>query len=154
MCDDMKFEKSSGNVFKDIDFSDEEAEALSFRTKLSFEVFTLLKQSRLKSVKAANLLAVDPTDISKLKNGDDDHFSLACLSEFRDRLRHYVKERGTLSENNDRQNITDVLGVGKSRHPNLKDWACASSQFAFPRKRLISAPQRDHRQPVKCLSQR
>ncbi len=113
MCDDMKFEKSSGNVFKDIGFSDEEAEALSFRTKLSFEVFTLLKQSRLKSVKAANLLAVDPTDISKLKNGDDDHFSLACLSEFRDRLRHYVKERGTLPENNDRQNITDVLGVGK-----------------------------------------
>ncbi len=113
MCDDMKFEKSSGNVFKDIGFSDEEAEALSFRTKLSFEVFTLLKQSRLKSVKAANLLAVDPTDISKLKNGDDDHFSLACLSEFRDRLRHYVKERGTLSENNDRQNITDVLGAGR-----------------------------------------
>lgn len=113
MCDNVKFEKSSGNVFKDIGFSDEEAEALSFRTKLSFEVFTLLKQSRLKSVKAANLLAVDPTDISKLKNGDDDHFSLACLSEFRDRLRHYVKERGTLSENNDRQNTTDVLGAGR-----------------------------------------
>lgn len=113
MCDNVKFEKSSGNVFKDIGFSDEEAEALSFRTKLSFEVFTLLKQSRLKSVKAANLLAVDPTDISKLKNGDDDHFSLACLSEFRDQLRHYVKERGTLSENNDRQNTTDVLGAGR-----------------------------------------
>ncbi len=113
MCDNVKFEKSSGNVFKDIGFSDEEAEALSFRTKLSFEVFTLLKQSRLKSVKAANLLAVDPTDISKLKNGDDDHFSLACLSEFRDRLRHYVKERGTLSENNDRQNTTDVRGAGR-----------------------------------------
>ncbi len=35
-----------------------------------------------------------------------------------------------------------------------EDWACASSQFAFPRKRLTSAPQRDHKQPVKCLSQR
>ena len=113
MCNDVKLEKSSGNVFKDIGFSDEEAEALSFRTKLSFEVFTLLKQSRLRSVKAANLLAIDPTDISKLKNGDDDHFSLARLSEFRDRLKHYVKERGTLSENNDRQNTTDVLGVGR-----------------------------------------
>ena len=31
MSDDVKFEKSSGNVFKDIGFSDEEAEALSFR---------------------------------------------------------------------------------------------------------------------------
>lgn len=110
MCGDMKFKKSSGNVFKDIGFSDEEAEALSFRTKLSFEVFTLLKKSRLKHVKAAKLLAVDPADISKLKSGDDDDFSLARLFNFRDRLRHYVKEQVTLSENN-RQNTTDVLGA-------------------------------------------
>ena len=91
MCDDVKFEKSSGNVFKDIGFSDVEAEALSFRTQLTFEVFTLLKQSRLRRAKAAKLLAVAPADISKLKNGDDDHFSVACLSDFRDRLKHYMK---------------------------------------------------------------
>lgn len=91
MCDDVKFEKSSGNVFKDIGFSDEEAEALSLRTRLSFEVFTLLKESRLRRVKAAKLLAVDPTDISKLKNGDDEHFSLACLSDFRDQLERYME---------------------------------------------------------------
>ena len=113
MCDDVKFEKSSGNVFKDIGFSDEEAEALSFRTKLTFEVFTLLKASRLRSVKAAKLLAVDSSDISKLKNGDDAHFSLACLSDFRDRLKRYVEGQVTLSENDDTQNATDVLGVGK-----------------------------------------
>lgn len=46
MCDDVKFEKSSGNVFKDIGFSDEEAEALSFRTKLIFEVFTLTDKTQ------------------------------------------------------------------------------------------------------------
>ena len=69
MCDDVKFEKSSGNVFKVIGFSDEEAEALSFRTRLTFEVFTLLKKSQLKRVKAAKLLGVAPADISKLKNG-------------------------------------------------------------------------------------
>ena len=109
----MKFEKSSGNVFKDIGFSDEEAEALSFRTKLTFEVFTLLKKSRLRRVKAAKLLAVDPANISKLKNGDDDHFSLACLSDFRDRLKRYMEDRGTLSENDDTQNATDVLGAGR-----------------------------------------
>ena len=113
MSDDVKFEKSSGNVFKDIGFSDEEAEALSFRTQLTFEVFTLLKKSRLRRVKAAKLLAVDPADISKLKNGDDDHFSLACLAEFRDRLKHYMEGQATLSENDDKQNATDVLGVGK-----------------------------------------
>lgn len=113
MCNDVKFEKSSGNVFKDIGFSDKEAEALSFRTKLTFEVFTLLKKSRLRNVKAAKLLAVDPTDISKLKNGDDDHFSLACLSEFRDRLKRYIEDRGTLSETDDTQNATDIIGVGK-----------------------------------------
>lgn len=113
MCDDVKFEKSSGNVFKDIGFSDKEAEALSFKTKLTFEVFTLLKKSRLRNVKAAKLLAVDPTDILKLKNGDDDHFSLACLSEFRDRLERHIEDQGTLSENDDTQNATDIIGVGK-----------------------------------------
>ncbi len=113
MCNDVKFEKSSGNVFKDIGFSDKEAEALSFRTKLTFEVFTLLKKSRLRNVKAAKLLAVDPTDISKLKNGDDDHFSLACLSEFRDRLKRYIEDRRTLSETDDTQSATDIIGVGK-----------------------------------------
>ena len=109
MSDDVKFEKSSGNVFKDIGFSDAEAEALSFRTQLTFEVFTLLKKSRLKRVKAAKLLAVDPADISKLKNGDDEHFSLASLSDFRDRLKRYMEDQVTLSENN--QNTTDVIGV-------------------------------------------
>ena len=113
MCDDVKFEKSSGNVFKDIGFSDEEAEALSFRTKLTFEVFTLLKKSRLRRVKAAKLLAVDPADISKLKNGDDDHFSLACLTDLRGRMKRYMEDRGTLSENDDTQNATDVLGAGR-----------------------------------------
>lgn len=113
MRDDVKFEKSSGNVFKDIGFSDEEAEALSFRTKLTFEVFTLLKQSRLRRVKAAKLLAVDPADISKLKNGDDDHFSLACLSDFRDRLKQYMEDQVPVSENDNKQNATDVFGVGK-----------------------------------------
>ena len=91
MCDNVKFEKSSGNVFRDIGFSAAEAEALSFRTQLTFEVFTLLKKSRLRRAKAAKLLAVAPADISKLKNGDDDHFSVACLSDFRDRLKHYME---------------------------------------------------------------
>ena len=104
MCDDVKFEKSSGNVFKDIGFSDEEAEALSFRTKLAFEVFTLLRESRLRRVKAAKLLAVDLADISKLKNGDDEHFSLVCLSDFRDRLKGYMEGQISLSEKDSTQN--------------------------------------------------
>ena len=104
MSDDLKFEESSGNVFKDIGFSDEEAEALSFRTKLAFEVFTLLKESRLRRVKAAKLLAVDPTDISKLKNGDDEHFSVTCLSDFRDRLKGYMDGQVSLSEKDSTQN--------------------------------------------------
>ena len=113
MFNDVKFEKSSGNVFKDIGFSDEEAEALSLRTRLTFEVFALLKKSRLRRVKAAELLAVDPADILKLKSGDDDHFSLACLSDFRDRLKCYMEGQVTLSEKDDKQNATDVIGVGK-----------------------------------------
>ena len=69
MCNDLKFEKSSGNMFKDIGFSETEAEALLFRTKLTFEVFTLLKKYRLRRVKAAKLLAAEEQDILKLKKG-------------------------------------------------------------------------------------
>ena len=103
MSNDVKFEKSSGNVFKDIGFSDEEAEALSLRTRLTFEVFALLKKSRLRRVKAAELLAVDPADILKLKSGDDEHFSLACLSDFRDRLERHIEGQAPLSENDSTQ---------------------------------------------------
>ncbi|MDE0424259.1 MAG: XRE family transcriptional regulator [Candidatus Poribacteria bacterium] len=109
MCSDVKFEESSGNVFKDIGFSDAEAEILSFRTKLTFEVFTLLKKSRLQRAKAAKLLGVDPADVLKLKNGDDDHFSLTRLSDFRDRLQCYVKNQVTLSENDSKQGPTNAL---------------------------------------------
>ena len=108
MCNDVKFEKSSGNVFKDIGFSDAEAELLSSRTKLTFEVFTLLKKSRLRRAKAAKLLGVDPSDISKLKNGDDDHFSLTCLSDFRDRLKYYMKTQVLPSEKDNKQDKTDA----------------------------------------------
>ena len=109
MCNDVKFEKSSGNVFKDIGFSDTEAEVLSFRTQLTFEVFTLLKKSRLRRAKAAKLLGVNPVDISKLKNGEDDHFSVACLSNFRDQLKCYMQNQVPLSEKDDKQGTTDAL---------------------------------------------
>lgn len=98
MCNDLKFEKSSGNVFKDIGFSETEAEVLLFRTKLTFEVFTLLKKSKLRRVKAAKLLAVEKRDILKLKKGDFDDFSIECLSNFRDRLKDYVEQQGTSSK--------------------------------------------------------
>ena len=98
MGNDLKFEKSSGNVFKDIGFSDTEAEALLFRTKLTFEVFTLLKKSGLGRVKAAKLLAVEEQDILKLKSGDFDDFSVECLSNFRDRLKCHVEQQISPSE--------------------------------------------------------
>lgn len=98
MCNDLKFEKSSGNVFKDIGFSEAEAEALLFRTKLTLEVFTLLKKSRLRRVKASKLLAVEEQDVLKLKKGDFDDFSIECLSDFRDRLKYYVERQVTSSE--------------------------------------------------------
>lgn len=98
MCNDLKFEKSSGNVFKDIGFSEAEAAVLLSRTKLTFEIFTLLKKSRLRRVKAAKLLAVEEQDILKLKNGDFDDFSIECLSHFRDRLKCYVEGQVPTSE--------------------------------------------------------
>jgi len=105
MSDDVKFEKSSGNVFKDLGFPDEEAKRELLRADLAFEIFTVLKQRRLTQVKAAEILGVDQSDISKLKNGDYDRFSVERLFGFLNRLNRNVEIRITPSEEEGHQRV-------------------------------------------------
>lgn len=94
----VKFEKSSGNVFLDMGFSKEEAERELLRTDLAFEVYNLLEERKLTSAKAAELLGLDLSEISHIKNGDFEHFNVEKLFTLLNRLNRDVEIRITPSE--------------------------------------------------------
>ena len=52
MSEDVKFEQSSGNVFKDIGFSDAEAERELLKADLAFEIYRILEGRKLTQAKA------------------------------------------------------------------------------------------------------
>ena len=52
----IKFEKSSGNVFKDLDLPD--AEELFLKATLGLEVFQIIEERKLTQTEAANILGV------------------------------------------------------------------------------------------------
>ena len=98
MSDAIKFEKSSGNVFLDIGFSEEEAERELLRTDLAFEVYNLLEERKLSSAKAGDLLGLNPSEIAHIKNGDFEHFSIEQLFTLLNRLNRNIEIHITPSE--------------------------------------------------------
>ena len=98
MSNAIKFEKSSGNVFLDIGFSEEEAERELLRTDLAFEVYNLLEKRKLSSAKAGELLRLSPSEVDHIKNGDFEHFSIEQLFTFLNRLNRNIEIRITPSE--------------------------------------------------------
>ena len=98
MSEDIEFEKSSGNVFKDIGFSDAEAERELLKVDLAFELFSILEERELTQAKAGEILGIDQSDVSRLKNGDFDRFSVERLFTFLNRLNRNVEIRITPAE--------------------------------------------------------
>ncbi len=86
MTETIKFEKSSGNVFLDIGFSEEEAERELLRSNLAFEVYSILKERKLTATEVGEILGIDKSDVFRLKKGDFHCFSVARLSTFLNRL--------------------------------------------------------------------
>jgi len=76
---DVKITPSSGNVFTDLGFSDEEAEHLRLRSTLMIEVRKLIEERKLTQAEAAKLFGVTPPRISNLVRGRIDPFSLDTL---------------------------------------------------------------------------
>ena len=58
MGEDIKVEQSSGNIFSDLGFSDEEAKEEMLKAQLGAEIFRILEHRKLTQTKAARLLAV------------------------------------------------------------------------------------------------
>ena len=63
MSEKIQFEKSSGNVFKDLDLPD--AEELFLKAKLGFKVFQIIEKRKLTQTQAAKNLGVKQPEISR-----------------------------------------------------------------------------------------
>ena len=70
MSEEIKIEESSGNVFLDIGFSEEEAEYEQLRVDLAFAIYHLLEEQKLTPAKAEARFGLDPSDLSRLKEMD------------------------------------------------------------------------------------
>ena len=101
MNEKIQFEKSSGNVFKDLDLPD--AGELFLKAKLGFEVFQIIEKRKLTQTEAAKILDVKQPEISRLKQGKFNHYSVERLMTFLNRLNHDVEIRIIPSENREGQ---------------------------------------------------
>ena len=99
MTENIRFEQSSGNVFKDIGFPEAEAERELLKADLAVEIYRILKGRKLTQAKAGELLGVDQSDVSRLIHGDFDRFSVERLFTFLNRLDRNVEIRITPAKN-------------------------------------------------------
>ena len=98
MSKNTKFEQSSGNVFKDLGFSDAEAEQELLKADLAFEIHSILDGRQLTPAKAGKILGVDPSDVLRLKQGDFGRFSVEQLFTLLNRLNRNIEIRITPAE--------------------------------------------------------
>ena len=75
--DKMKIERSSGNVFADLEHPDAEAHLL--KAKLVTRIDEIICQRGLKQVEAAKLLGLSQPDVSRLLRGNFREYSVERL---------------------------------------------------------------------------
>jgi predicted XRE-type DNA-binding protein len=75
----MKIRRSSGNVFRDLGFSREEAENLKIRSDLMIRLSRLIEARKLTQAQAAALFGVTQPRVSDLVRGKIDRFSIDTL---------------------------------------------------------------------------
>ncbi len=107
MSEKIKFEKGSGNVFKDLELPD--AGELFLKAKLGFAVFQIIEDRKLTQTEAAKILSVKKSAISHLKKGKFNHYSVEQLLTFLNRLNQDVEIRIIPSE--DREGQQRVVAV-------------------------------------------
>ncbi len=74
-----KVRRSSGNVFRDLGFSREEAENLKIRTDLMIRLSKLIETRGLTQARAAEVFGVPQPRVSDLVRGKIDRFSIDTL---------------------------------------------------------------------------
>lgn len=76
-----RIHSSTGNVFTDLGFSEEEAQNLKIRSDLMIELSRLIEARELTQKAAARLLGVTQPRVSDLVRGKIDRFSVDSLIE-------------------------------------------------------------------------
>ena len=109
MSEDVKVEQSSGNVFKDLRYSDAEAERALLKANLALEIHNIIEAQKLTQAKAGKILGIDPSDISRLKTGDFNRFSVERLFTLLNRFNRNIEIRSTPAE--DREGHQRVVVV-------------------------------------------
>jgi predicted XRE-type DNA-binding protein len=84
--DEPLFEESSGNVFTDLGFSNQEAANLVLRSELMDAIERIIKENGWTQREAARRLGVHQPRISDLYQGHIDLFSVDTLVEWLDKL--------------------------------------------------------------------
>jgi predicted XRE-type DNA-binding protein len=79
MSEKLKITRSSGNVFKDIGFSPEEAENLKLRSDLMMRIEDYFKKSGVTQATAAKTLGLTTPRFNALLKGKINLFSLDAL---------------------------------------------------------------------------
>ena len=82
----LRMTRSTGNVFRDVGFSAEEAEHLRVRAELMVALQKTISKQALKQAKAARLLGVTQPRVSDLMRGRIDLFSADTLIDMLTRL--------------------------------------------------------------------
>lgn len=89
MNDNIKFTKSSGNVFADIGFKDSKERLV--KADLAIRINLIIKERGLKQKDAAELLEINQPKISAILNGRLKDFSIERLIEFLNKLDQDVR---------------------------------------------------------------
>ena len=82
----VKLTRSSGNVFRDLGFSGDEAEYLKVRAELMVNLQKVIASRGLKQAEAAKLLGVAQPRVSDVMRGRLDLFSIDTLIDMLTRL--------------------------------------------------------------------
>ncbi|MFY9822960.1 MAG: helix-turn-helix transcriptional regulator [Thermoanaerobaculia bacterium] len=77
----VRVRHSTGNVFSDLGFGEDEAESLKIRADLMIELTKLIEAQELTQAAAARLLGVTQPRVSDLMRGKIDRFSVDSLIE-------------------------------------------------------------------------
>ena len=82
----LKVTRSTGNVFRDLGFSPQEAEHLKVRSNLMIHLQQAIATRSLKQAEAAKLLSITQPRVSDLMRGRIDLFSIDTLINLLARL--------------------------------------------------------------------
>ena len=129
MSNKIKVEEGSGNIFKDLGFSDEVAEEELLKAQLGAEIFRILKERRLTQVEAAKLLGVKQPEISRLKAAKLSYYSVERLMRFLNKLNRDIEIRIIPSEEREGQQAGGCCLVLRIFRLNCKRKKTKASDF-------------------------